>query len=279
MEKRLLKLDEYRIILSKLPREFKELHLYNWGESLLNPAFPDMVLLAKQRGIETYVDSNLSLPLTRDFIESIVRNGLDELTVSLDGATQESYERYRRGGDIERVFSNIREFVDAKKRLNSSKPHITWKFLVNSFNEQEIPLAWKIAEKLGVTLNRAPMGVPDNLLSEWGASEAYLKKSNDQISHPRAICIQLFQAITINSDGSLVSCCHVSDKKYAWGNLLRDSLESIWNGDQFRLARKRFIPMIFKPKGVLNPDPCIGCRRYATLSQVVKRRIRDYWRK
>ena len=278
MEKRLLKLDEFKVILSKMPSEFKELHLYNWGESLLNPAFPDMVLLAKQRGMDTYVDTNLSIPLAIDFIARIIQNGLDELTVSLDGATQASYERYRRGGDVERVFTNIRAFVDVKRKLGSKTPHITWKFLVNRFTEPEIPLAWKKAEELGVTLNRLPMGIPDNLRAEWAASDAYPLPPPGAISYPRAICTHLFQSITVNSDGSVVPCCNVTDKKYSWGNLLTDEFESIWNGDNFRLARNKFVPIMFKPRKVQFPNPCVGCMQYATLGQAIPRRINDLWR-
>jgi len=72
------------------------------------------------------------------------------MVISIDGATQPIYERFRRNGDLELVFSNIRKLVDAKRRLRRRTPVLSWNFLAFEHNAHEIPLAIEMARKLGV---------------------------------------------------------------------------------------------------------------------------------
>ena len=79
---------------------------YNWGEPLLNKQLPAFIRKAKARRIETDVNSNLSLHLSNDDIDELLGSGLDNLSASLDGFSQQSYETYRVGGDLELAKSN-----------------------------------------------------------------------------------------------------------------------------------------------------------------------------
>jgi len=72
------------------------LDLFNWGEPLLDPNLEELVRIASARRIVTNVSSNLSLPLSDERIESLVKSGLCQLVVSLDGTSQETYQNYRR---------------------------------------------------------------------------------------------------------------------------------------------------------------------------------------
>jgi hypothetical protein len=66
---------------------------------------------------------------------------------SIDGATQDSYEKYRRGGNLELIIKNLELILKIKKELKSTTPHIVWRFLVFKHNEHEIELAKHIAAK------------------------------------------------------------------------------------------------------------------------------------
>lgn len=276
LEQRMMSLDEYEAILCKMPF-LKEVYLYNWGEPLLNPAFPEMVACAKGKQIATSIDTNLSLPMTAERVKAVVASGLDSMTISLDGASQETYERYRRGGNFERVISNIRAFVSVKAELSSQTPVITWKFIVNKFNEHEIPRAREMAKELGIVFNLSGMAIPKEFETEWAPSGVRVKTA-DEIWYPRSICTYMFQSIVINSDGSVLPCCHVTNRKYSYGNLLQDDFNAIWNGAQYRLTRSMMVPVLFKPRSGGRPEaiPCGPCKSYSTMGAAVKQRIRDY---
>ena len=48
--------------------------------------------------------------------EQLVKSKLNMLTISLDGMTQDTYQKYRRNGDVALVLNNIKELVAEKKR-------------------------------------------------------------------------------------------------------------------------------------------------------------------
>jgi MoaA/NifB/PqqE/SkfB family radical SAM enzyme len=120
----------------------------NYGEPLLNLATPKLIRLAKTYLLGTALSTSLSV---RKFdAEAYVESGLDFMVLSIDGATQPVYEQYRRNGDIELVFSNIRKLVSAKRRLGKRTPVLSWNFLAFEHNAHEIPQAAAMARKLGV---------------------------------------------------------------------------------------------------------------------------------
>jgi len=82
--------------------------------------------------------------------EKIVRIPFQEVTVSIDGATPETYARLRRGASLNKVLTNVQRIQDFKGRFNSSLPDVNFFFLVMRSNYREIPLFLQIAEEHGI---------------------------------------------------------------------------------------------------------------------------------
>ncbi len=122
--------------------------LCNYGEPLINPDTPKFVRIAKSYLIQTWLSTNISV--LRFDAEAYVESGLDFMVLSIDGATQPVYERFRKKGKLELVFENIRKLVEAKRRLGRSMPIVQWRFLGFEHNVHEIPLAIEKARELGV---------------------------------------------------------------------------------------------------------------------------------
>ena len=120
----------------------------NYGEPLLNLRTPALIRLAKQYLLGTLLSTSLSVK--RFDADAYVESGLDFMVLSIDGATQSVYERFRRNGDLELVLANIRKLVDAKRRLGKRTPILSWNFLAFEHNVHEIPAAVHLARRLGV---------------------------------------------------------------------------------------------------------------------------------
>jgi radical SAM protein with 4Fe4S-binding SPASM domain len=73
------------------------------------------------------------------------------LHASIDGASQQTYQQYRVGGDFELAVHNLRMLAKAKSRLDAST-ELAWKFVVFKANEQEIPQAVEMAGQIGVPI-------------------------------------------------------------------------------------------------------------------------------
>lgn len=120
----------------------------NYGEPLLNLNTPKLIRLAKTYLMGTALSTSLSV--RRLDAEAYVESGLDFMVLSIDGATQPVYERFRRNGDLELVFSNVRKLVNAKRRLGKRTPVLSWNFLAFEHNVHEIPAAARMARELGI---------------------------------------------------------------------------------------------------------------------------------
>ena len=125
-----------------------ELMLCNYGEPLMNPNTPKFIALARSYLMRTGLSTNMTSP--RFDARAYVASGLDFMTVSLDGASQTTYERYRRNGDLEQAFANIRALVGAKRDLGKQTPVISWQFLAFEHNAHEIEDGIAIARELGI---------------------------------------------------------------------------------------------------------------------------------
>lgn len=124
------------------------IYFCSYGEPLLNLATPRLIRQAKAYMIGTALSTSFSV---RKFdAEAYVESGLDILNMSIDGATQPVYEKFRRNGSLELVLENIRRLAAAKRELGKQTPVMSWNFLAFEHNVHEIPLAERMARELGV---------------------------------------------------------------------------------------------------------------------------------
>lgn len=151
--------DTYTGLLKRYAPYAIQISLCNYGEPLLNPATPRFIRLAKSYLLRTSLSTNMAAP--RFDAEAWAASGLDYMTVSIDGATQPVYERYRKKGNLDLALRNIRALVEAKRRLGRKTPVISWQFLAFEHNAHEIDLATTMARHLGVDIFRvaAPFDV------------------------------------------------------------------------------------------------------------------------
>jgi MoaA/NifB/PqqE/SkfB family radical SAM enzyme len=140
--------ERLRALLSRYGPHAVHAGFYNYGEPLVNPHTPDYIRTAKTYLMTTVVSTSLSLE--RFDAEAYVESGLDFMVVSIDGATQQVYEKFRRKGNLELVLANLRKLVSARRRLGRRTPVIRWQYLAFEHNAGEIPLALEAARSVGV---------------------------------------------------------------------------------------------------------------------------------
>lgn len=253
-EPAVMPLETFKIILSKIPF-VSAMGLHRAGEPFLNPDILAMIKYAADRNIYVVLSSNFSFSRSDEFFSGIVESGLGRLIVSLDGASKESYEKYRIGGDFDLVVGNINKLIAAKKRLRSKKPEIVWQFLVNRFNEHEIDHVKTMAKELGISLDLRPLDMSDNLVdvslettveqrkAYWlGKNQKYIcEQYKDDFCYPiyKGICPALFVNLEITTEGKVLPCCGTWDKNSSFGDLMTQSFQEIWFSPQYVNSRRR----------------------------------------
>jgi MoaA/NifB/PqqE/SkfB family radical SAM enzyme len=113
--KYLMRFDEFKRIMDMLGDYLFQVEIYQYGEPLLNPDVFRMIEYAKRKYYAfTRISTNLNI-FNKEKAERLVASGLDYLTLSIDGASQETYSKYRVGGDFNKVLENVTLIVAAKK--------------------------------------------------------------------------------------------------------------------------------------------------------------------
>jgi hypothetical protein len=225
--------ETFRAILDELAPYAFRLELFNWGEAFFNPELPQLIADAHRRRLVTVISSNLSFRLDDDYVRSIIRGGLTHLTAAVDGADQESYEVYRRGGKFALVMENLRKFVRLKRELNSDFPRLCWQYLVFAHNEGRIDEARRLAQEIGLDSFAVSGGLYDD--PSWAPRENY---SFDYLEvHPNR-CTWLWKKAVFHWDGGMASCCMGFYKHDDFADWQPGSFRRMWNNDKFVSARR-----------------------------------------
>jgi len=268
LKRELLRPEIFQAIVSHIRLEFLlEANLFNWGEPLLNRHLPEYIRFFSRRAIFTRIHTNFSVRDEEDYqLRELVESGLDELVVSIDGAGQESYGRYRVGGDFGRVTGNMKRLAAAKSRLGSTTPRVIYKMLLNRINEAEAAEAAELASALGADfhLDRG-FEVPQDRQGEWVAAsvaEKYGETPPTRMSAPttRGIhteCRQMWDTLVVNADGSLFPCCLVADPPKAVGNLVDHHADDLWNNQAMVALRGYVLGLDENP--LSTPNACQTC--------------------
>ncbi len=242
-----MSLVDYARVLDVLTPWCRYLTLYMQGEPTLHPAFAEMVRMAKGKKIYVATSTNGQC-VTWRVAHDLVLAGLDKIIVSVDGATQSSYERYRRGGNLEKAWSAVRLLSMAKRRVGAVKPKVEVQMLVFSHNEHEIALVRERAMGEGaddfVVKTAQFYAQPQSLVSP--PTDARLSRYETDACGALRLkrrlpnrCWHLLTHAAVTWQGDVVPCVFDKDARYVLGNLLRQDAKSIWRGEVAEEFRRR----------------------------------------
>ena len=148
-EKSLMNSEVFGRLLEEVGPYLFCIDFFNWGEPLLNKQLPRMLAQAKEYDIQVRLSTSLSVKVEDAVLEALVDH-VDGLIVSIDGASQETYEKYRRNGDFALAFSNLERLARLQRERHARQLTIYWQYLVFSFNEHELETARRMAKQIGV---------------------------------------------------------------------------------------------------------------------------------
>ncbi|MCR4662880.1 MAG: radical SAM protein [Endomicrobiaceae bacterium] len=238
--KTIMSLEQVSKILDYFGNYLKEIVLFNWGEPLLNPNITEVIKEIKKNDIFVTLSTNLNVNIDEQKANELISSGLDRLICSIDGTSQETYEKYRKKGDFDKAFNNLKLLINTKRNLKSKTPFIEWQFLVFKHNEHEIEQAEKLAKEIRVdNLNLRAPWCPPEMVSTIDKYNNYIMNKDKQEYKPvDKYCNWLWNAIVINANGSVSPCCSVENENEDFGNIFDTPFYKLWNNKNFRQARK-----------------------------------------
>jgi radical SAM protein with 4Fe4S-binding SPASM domain len=241
-----MNLDVYRMSIDKISPELIYLTLYFQGEPLLNPGFVEMVKYAKQKRLFVSTSTNGHF-LDKDNSRQIVESGLDRLIISVDGTDQETYSKYRVGGNLQTVLQGIQNIVYWKTTLKSRVPIVEIQFLVLGSNEHQLEDIRKIAKELKadfLSLKSAQLNsfTGNPYFTSMDEHSRYKLDEQGKITPKNKFpdhCHRLWHSPVITWDGKVVACCYDKNAEHFFGDLNETSFRSIWYSDDYILFRKQ----------------------------------------
>ena len=251
----------------------------NAGEPLLNKDVYQMISYAKSFNTHVMLSTNFQIFFDEKKAEEMINSKLDRLVISIDGASQETYEKYRRGGNFYKAIENIRTLIKKKKELKSSSPTIIWQFLVFRHNEHEIEIAQKMGKELGVDdvgISSAfiPVEVEENrnwvpLNSKYNKYDLNQKPKiitgSESFRKPgvaEKTCNWPWLGTAVQWDGTVAPCCGLVKEEDDFGHIFgQDHFSQLWNNDLYRNARD-FIKKRGSDDSPIKQNiknACVGC--------------------
>lgn len=256
-----LKTETNKNIINQLSKSLSYINFYFQGEPFIHPDFLTLVNYANQKKIYTATSTNAHF-LTEEMAKKTVESGLDRLIISLDGTTQETYEQYRKNGNINKVLEGTKNIVKWKNQLQSKTPFIIFQFLVVKPNEHQIEEAEKLAKDLGVNeirfktaqvydyKNGNPL-LPDN---ETYSRYKKLKDGSYRLKNKMSNhCWRMWSSCVMTWDGKIVPCCFDKDAQHQIGDIKNESFTTIWKSKPYNQFRKSIL------KNRKDVDICQNC--------------------
>jgi len=230
----------------------KKMYLHNLGEPLLNKNLTEIISKIKKFYPEIYISMDSNLSLKYDY-ENLVKSGIDEIVVALDGYDQESYSKYRVNGNYDFVEKNIQNIYELKKLNNLNKPIVIAKTVLFKHLEYRKDMLDLKVKNLNVDFyaTQPPLVFhPEDLRynyidhNEWIDTESPnsryriedRSKKLETKSHRSNICNGILSTLapTINFDGHIFPCCVIGiDNQYSFGCLNDSTFLEVWQSDKY----------------------------------------------
>ena len=215
----------------KSGKKIERLHLYKDGESLLHKDIGKIISYVKEKDICNSLEltTNGSL-MTADKSEILVKNGLDGIRISVEHVNDKKYK------EITSTFSNYKTIVKNVSQL---------------FNERE-----KAGSSLKIYVKIIDTGLTEKekkkFYNDFSAISDYIyidklmtwtgtgiKRSN--FKSKRKVCSEPFTKLSINFNGTVSLCCVDWSHGSIVGDINKQSIEEIWNGEKIRQFRQLHI--------------------------------------
>ncbi|MEI8246728.1 MAG: radical SAM/SPASM domain-containing protein [Lentisphaerota bacterium] len=215
--------------LKEFPEPLKSLVLYKDGEPLLHPEFPEMYRYLKDSGVakQFRVTSNGSL-LNPELNRRLIDAGLEWIRISVEAVSAEKYLEFSSYKlDYEKFIDNLRDLYERRNQC-----HIHIKIINIGLTEEEKEKFFSdfssICDTCGI---ENPHGWSNGDMKDFTLGGEQVSMDGIPLLE-RDVCPQPFFSLAINSNGTVSICCVDWAHETVIGDLNKNSLKEIWNGNE-----------------------------------------------
>jgi hypothetical protein len=149
----MLDFDLFTRVVDEAGPSLVRIDFFNYGEAFLHKRAIEMCEYIKSRFPRIYLyTSTNGLVFNDESARRLARSGIDEVTFSIDGATPESYLKYRQRGNFDVAIRNLRAMADEKQKAGRDLPILNWRYILFNWNDSDAEMnrARRLAAELGI---------------------------------------------------------------------------------------------------------------------------------
>ncbi|MDD2733782.1 MAG: SPASM domain-containing protein [Desulfuromonadaceae bacterium] len=236
--KGLMTFDQYKLIADKIRPYAQYVYPHIWGEPMLNP---DIFIMLEYTA--TFTKSNISTngqSMTPEMAERLIKSGVTDIIVSIDGVTQEIYEQYRVGGSLKKALEAL-AMLQHFNSIIGGRVNISPQFIVFKHNQHQIEDFRKICASLGLTPYFKPPYIrKTDSCFQYSALPEYFRphfSDLDSLKSAMGECSSPKDVFNVLADGTVVACCHDYGGFTNFGNIFNQDVMEIWNGPKMNAFR------------------------------------------
>jgi len=226
--------------------------LHHFGESLLHPRFAECMAYASGKGVRAALSIN-PIMLKDDVIDVLIESKPYLLTMSLDGHDDESFYRIRGVNKAYEVsHDRLLRFLERKvKEKSGIKVMVSMiDFRMNEESMYRMASYWDRREGVDQFIYKE--------FSTWDGNAEDVHALPHECTCPpgdrsAVTCTLPWEVLTVAWNGDVLPCCYDYNGRYVLGNMEKQPLADIWNGERIQSLRREFI------ENKVENDLCKNC--------------------
>ncbi len=209
----------------------RRVNLNRFGEPLLHPEVAPMVRYAKDKGIKEVSFVTNGMLLDEQKASTILDAGLDKITISIDGATADTFERIRVGCKYAKVAENIERLLRLRRQRGLTKPYVQISTLLM---QDTLPELEQVIQRWKPLVDEIRLG-PALQYGNITLNPLLPRAGLTRVPYP---CSELFWRLIIFWNGDTTVCCEDINGALVIGNVRQTSIKELWNSHEINRIRR-----------------------------------------
>jgi MoaA/NifB/PqqE/SkfB family radical SAM enzyme len=211
--------------------------LWAWGEPLLHPQLDEVLRAARGYPVAMLVSTNGQNLDDDGVMDVLIDHPPTHLIVAIDGLTDETNSRFRRGAKLAPALSGVRQMADRKQARGLDLPVLHMRYIVMKHNQHELPHLEAFARDhrfdlltvRTLSIIDAPEQTHRELVPDAEGWAAYTYDDGERVRRHDFYCLEPFWFPTVFADGTVVACEQDYNAQHAFGVVSEEtSFADLW---------------------------------------------------